>query len=412
MSKIEWTDATWNPLAGCAPVSHGCANCYAAKMAKRLAAMGQEKYLGTVDTHGKWTGVVKLDEAALRIPMERLRPTTYFVNSMSDLFHEAVPDAFIYRVFAVMALCGRHRFQVLTKRAERMSSFVRHLQTVEGAFAFLKASEGLAGDYRGGPQLHEAALKFRRGQPLPNVALGVSVENQKCADERIPALLQCPAAVRFLSCEPLLGAVDLGQAVFERKSVHMSVSVDGAIRNRAFNMFNDDDGRPVSARAGEEFLRKAQSDGVKLLPMGDCPTFDSENGCPGHAKPRIDWVIAGGESGANARPMHPDWVRGLRDQCARAGVPFFFKQWGEYGPGDRGGYQDDPSMAGQIRSWTLVANTGTPKNLGAKTWVAYDPQGVPCVMRRVGKRAAGRVLDGVTHDGMPLAWCAEVIAGC
>jgi protein gp37 len=295
-TAIEWSDATWNPTAGCSLVSPGCTNCYAMRVAHRLARMPEQRefYAGMTQESKAgpvWTGSVRLIEKALDRPLHWTRPRRIFVNSMSDLFHEALPYAAIDKVFAVMALAPQHTFQVLTKRAERMRDYV-------GGFpdrrAIFDSHSGL--DYV--------------TWPLPNVWLGVSVEDQERADERIPHLLATPAAVRFLSCEPLLGPIE----------------------------FSD-----VSRR----------SDAIEQLGR--------------RALAGIGWVIAGGESGPNARPMHPDWARSLRDQCAAAGVAFFFKQWGEYAPA------------------TAVG----------ETWRH------PEVPQRVGKKRAGRLLDGRTHDEFP-----------
>ena len=172
----------WNPVTGCSAVSDGCKNCYAATMTGRLAGMkhSKAKYAGLLNSSGHFNGTVRCHEDVLDKPLNRRKPTTYFVNSMSDLFHAGVPFEFIDKVFAVMmALCPQHTFQILTKRPERMAEYLYwHGQFTED------------------------------GGPLPNVWLGTSVENQQAADERIPHLLKCPAAVRFLSIEPLLGAID------------------------------------------------------------------------------------------------------------------------------------------------------------------------------------------------------------
>ena len=226
---IEWTEATWNPVIGCDRVSEGCDHCYAATMAARLKAMGNPRYQrdGDAKTSGPGFGLTihrdKLDE-----PFSWRRPRVVFVNSMSDLFHREVPSDFIADAFAVMEATPQHTYQVLTKRPARMASLLRSWM-----------AEGY--------------------EPPANVWLGTSIENQRWAGIRMPKLLKTPAAVRFLSCEPLLGPIDLS----------------------------------LWADAGN-----------------------------------LDWLIAGGESGPNARPMEPEWVVSLRDQCAEAGVAFFFKQWG------------------------------------------------------------------------------------
>lgn len=248
-SKIEWTDATWNPVTGCTRVSEGCRNCY---MARTVPRFGQDP----------WKVVLHPDR--LDHPIRWQKPRRIFVNSLSDLFHEDVPDEFIGKAFVTMAQANRHTFQILTKRPQRM----------------LKLMKNPPSSFPCG---------MIAGSPLPNVWLGVSVENQETADERIPILLQTPAAKRFISAEPLLGPVDLWSAKYPWP-----------------------DGK---GGIGSAF---AWGTGVK-------------------------WVIAGGESGPGARPMHPDWARSIRDQCQAAGVPFFFKQWGEYQPLTRtDGVQDMP----------------------------------------------------------------------
>lgn len=257
-TKISWVKnvdgtqgQTWNPLVGCTRHSEGCDRCYAAVMTRRLAAMGQKRYQGLVG-NGHFNGVVRTLPEVLQVPMRRKKPTMYFVNSMSDLFHKAVPEDFIDQVFAVMASCPQHTFQVLTKRADRMAEYMQNPWRLDNIYdAWYSVNDG---------------AREVEAWPLPNVWLGTSVENQAAADKRIPELLKVPAAVRFLSCEPLLGPVDLR-------------------------------GMPGA-----------------WLYTGKTP------------KPQISWIIAGAESGHGARTMDLDWVRDLRDQCQVAAVPFFFKQ--------------------------------------------------------------------------------------
>lgn len=323
-STIEWTDATWNPITGCSVVSPGCTNCYAMKLAgTRLQHHPSRAGLTKPSKAGPvWTGEVRLNAEWLDQPLRWKRPRRIFVCAHGDLFHESVPDEWIVRVFAVMAAARQHTFQVLTKRAERM----RHFMLGAGNPAVIA---------------------------LPNVWLGVSAEDQKRADERIPHLLDTPAAVRFVSIEPLLGAVDL-----------RAVDVDG------------------------------HSEMDSLRPSSD-------------ARPRsIDWVIAGGESGPEARPMHPDWVRSLRDQCTAAGVSFFLKQWGEWREFDTGSPEVD-EVDNDSEIALSIALTAT--NPG---WISRDgrlyrrqadlPEGVPCrLIERVGKKAAGAMLDGREWREMP-----------
>ncbi len=278
-SKISWTDATWNPTTGCHKVSEGCRNCYAAQLAPRLAAMGQtHAYTDLPWTKQNAAENVKLHEDRLEMPLRWKKPRRVFVNSMSDLFHELVPFEFVDRVFAVMALAPRHTFQVLTKRPERMAEYL----TGEHHGTTARQRVELAMDAL---LLEKAGLGTFLGEwPLPNVWLGTSVEDQRAADERIPHLLRTPAAVRFLSCEPLIGPVDL---LGDVETPGPAVSVEGY-------------SYPTDYGTGIEY--------DAALHVG------------------VDWVIAGGESGPNHRPLDHAWIRSLRDQCAAAGVAFWAKQ--------------------------------------------------------------------------------------
>lgn len=223
-SKIEWTEITWNPVTGCDQISAGCDNCYALTMSKRLKAMGSEKYQndGNSITSGPGFGVT-IHRSSLKDPYKWKSPRTVFVNSMSDLFHAKVPISFIKEVLDVMRATPQHTYQVLTKRALRLKRIASKLDFPD------------------------------------NCWIGVSIESSEVFD-RIDCLREIPAAVRFLSCEPLLGSLE----------------------------------------------------GIDLT--------------------GIDWVIAGGESGPNYRPMDVSWAREIRDACTAANVPFFFKQWGGRSP--------------------------------------------------------------------------------
>lgn len=294
-SNIEWTEATWNPVAGCTPVSPGCLHCYAATMSHRLQEMGQAKYQGLTVLHNgvrTFNGTITLDEKALNIPLKRKKPTTYFVNSMSDLFHEGVPFDYVDKVFAVMALCPRHTFQVLTKRAGRMAEYLTVMETSRTVRWGKHAGQPISDMSAARVRLYTAMVNRTGlyhacgpGWPLPNVWLGVSVENQKAADERIPELLKCPAAVRFLSVEPMLEAVDLGLP-------------------------------RVWCRHHEVFERMTM-DGDRLCFKAQANTYDM-----------LHWVIVGGESGPGARPCNVEWLRSIVGQCKAAGVPVFVKQLG------------------------------------------------------------------------------------
>lgn len=320
-TRIEWTEATWNPVTGCAKVSAGCKHCYAERDWARLQHL--PAYAGRAFTDVA-THADRLDQ-----PLRWGRPRRIFVNSMSDLFHPDVPDAFIDCVFAVMALAKKHSFQVLTKRSERMRRYVNtldieRLERAARTFGYTLTFEGVP----------IASL------PLPNVWLGVSIEDQPTADERIPDLLETLAAIRWLSAEPLLGPVDLERVQWPQKH-----KVD-VLRRGAW----------------------------------DLPGWHS--GFTNHSDMNgIDWVVVGGESGRKARPMSPQWVQDIRDQCAAAGVPFMFKQWGEWLP-----------MLGQAE--------GVPVRDKATTADGW-------VMGLAGKKAAGRRLDGELHDEYPVRQGAD-----
>ncbi|MBF6540720.1 phage Gp37/Gp68 family protein [Nocardia farcinica] len=293
-TKIEWTDSTWSPVTGCDKVSPGCDHCYAEGIAHRFAGTPQFP-----NGFGVTLRPERLDQ-----PLKWRKPRRVFVNSMSDLFHQEIPDEYIAQVFAIMSLAPQHTFQLLTKRHARMRSLL-------SSAAFSDAVDAAAVPY------DRAPLGHRRAEwPLRNVWLGVSAEDQRWADIRIPALLDTPAVGRFVSAEPLLGPIDLTRR---------------------------------GLLAPDEFER------------------------------RLDWVIVGGESGRGARPMHPEWARSLRDQCTAAAVPFFFKQWGEY---------------------------ITTEQMTEATYMTWDiehgsAQYHPSVQWRVGKKRAGRELDGRTWDEFP-----------
>lgn len=270
---IEWTDATWNPILGCSRVSEGCRNCYAEGIAARFRTNKSGKdtvYSGLtqiVNGHPQWTGKI-VETKKLLEPLSWKKPKRIFVNSMSDLFHENVTDEQIDKIFTVMALCPQHTFQVLTKRPKRMLAYLdRALGRVADLVIAMRRERGDYSPVCPLPHLSPCSVWW----PLANVWLGVSVENQATADERIPLLLQTSAAVRFISAEPLLGKIDL--------------------------------------TAWSRSVRGVRPDDFK-----DCA----------RATPSISWIICGGESGRGARPMNPEWARSLRDQCeaARAYLSF------------------------------------------------------------------------------------------
>jgi protein gp37 len=345
-SKIEWTEATWTPIRArattlqrdgtwkerigwhCTHASPGCVNCYAEGINVRLGTglkfLPANLYDPARHSVAEGKAELFLDERTLLAPLRWKRGRMIFVCSMTDLFADFVPDDWIDKVFAVMALCPQHTFQVLTKRSKRMRNYLEGLTmnrlrdaVQPGGWPVTRHESDAWLDPCASPE-HRALYRAKfTTLPLPNVWIGVSAENQRRFDERWADLRETPAAVTFVSMEPLLGPI---------------------------------------------FFRPA--------------------------KP--DWVIVGGESGAAARPMHPDWARSLRDQCAAAGVPFFFKQWGEFAPAFDLALRPLRHYPWRGEDQTAVANgTATAEQ----------------ATKRVGKRAAGRLLDGREHIDMPV-WAA------
>jgi len=280
-TKIEWTDETWNPVVGCSKCSPGCDNCYAERMAYRLACMGQKKYQATTGILGYmqgWNGKIYCDESALDIPLHWRKGRKIFVCSMGDLFHPSVPFEFIDKVFGVMFANPWHTYQILTKRPER---WIRYIQDNPA----------------------------RRLQDQKYIWAGITIEHPDYKN-RADILRQIPTAVRFLSIEPCLA--DMGELNLEE----------------------------------------------------------------------LDQVIVGGESGPGARPLHPDWVRSIRDQCQDAGVPFFFKQWGE---------------------WELSCAQGTRESSDEGLY-GYNCRKLIIgrdTFMRVGKKKAGCLLDGKEYKEIP-----------
>ncbi len=354
---IEWTDATWNPVTGCAKVSQGCKHCYAEREWPRMTRL-VPAYAGREFTDVR-THADRLDQ-----PIRWAKRRMIFVNSMSDLFHPEVPYDFIDSVFGVMWAClyGRneqngHIFQVLTKRADRMRDYFRTDR--REAWARSAVHHGGGTDPDG---IFDQVMDFNG--PHPRIWLGVSVEDQAAADERIPLLLDTPAAVRWISAEPLLGPVRL---------------------SGLFGLITDDEDVRINALEGTFITSRYQEDET---PLGA----------------KLDWVVVGGESGPKARPMHPQWARSLRDQCAEAGVPFLFKQWGEWTEEDPGetAHKDCAGVwpAGDVAlcSEGYKPPFDTMERLNESGGVRLDGS---TLMFNVGKKRAGRLLDGVQHDGYP-----------
>jgi protein gp37 len=355
-TSIEWTDATWNPIRGCSRISEGCRNCYAEGVAYRFSGPGKPyEGLVTIGPNGarrrQWNGQVKFVEKHLLDPLKWKAPRRVFVNSMSDLFHENVTDEIRDRIFAVMALCPQHTFQVLTKRPERMLNYLTGLSEVAAAWSRKIEKPFTASDVLNLRWMHwrlNQGPAFPYGPwPLPNVWLGASVENQAAADERIPLLLQTPAAVRFISAEPLLGPITFRWATWD----------SWTIAHPHFERAEVAEGRGGKRRLVREH------DGLRML----------------------DWVIVGGESGHDARPMHPGWAESLRDQCVAAGVPFFFKQWGLWHPGSN--FQDHDVIA--VDEEGRIAEGGFVESFpaGASSADGWE-------MMHRGKKSSGALLDG------------------
>ncbi|MDA8122454.1 MAG: phage Gp37/Gp68 family protein [Deltaproteobacteria bacterium] len=307
-TAIPWADATWSPITGCTPASAGCTNCYASRQISsgRTPAVHHTTDFGRIMFHPE-----RLD-----IPLRWKKPRRIFVCSMGDFWHPDVTPMARMLVFRTIEKCPQHTFILLTKRAKEMHEDLTN---------------------------NTMMLDFPR---LPNVIGMVTAENQAAADERILWLLKVPFMRRGVSVEPMLGPVVLKDYWFPCPEC----------RGRGWYLerFSDNHGTPC-----RRCIEKAESYGMRVAP-----------GNIVKAKGWLDWVIVGGESGPGARPMHPDWPRSLRDQCQEAGVPFFFKQWGEWGPG--GG--------GQLYHRSFKVHQWPP------------PSGAVSI--RIGKKAAGCLLDG------------------
>jgi protein gp37 len=314
-TAISWTDATWNPITGCTLVDEGCRNCYAAHLSANWPALARHPSRAglarnNADGVAKFTGEVRFNEQWLDQPLRWKKPRRIFVCAHGDLFHESVPDEWIDRVFAVMALAPHHTFQVLTKRPERAQEYIAAHNTsnpgdsiTDRAFELNHKVPGYRGS--GGSA----------SWPLRNVWLGTSISDQASADLRIPHLLATPAAIRFISAEPLLGPVSL---------------VKSYMTDAALTVLFDKLERGIKDPRGE-----------------------------------LHWVITGGESGKHACPAHPDWFRSLRDQCVAAGVPFHFKQWGEWAWAER--IEGDPTTLTAYRAGTKR----TGHLLDGKAWQQF-----------------------------------------
>lgn len=347
---IEYGQVAWNPVTGCSKVSEACINCWAERMSKRLAGRcGYSK-----DNPFK----VTMHPERLEEPLKWRKPRTVLVSFMGDLFHEDVDVKTLATVFGIMAACPHHTFMVLTKRPADMARFFEELTTRANGKSMMEVFLGDDTNWRCRHILRAAALRATgngrvatqdlEGWPIPNIWLGVTAENQARADERIPILLQIPAAKRFVSIEPMLGAVDLTK---------ISLGPNGHGLTFYHNSLN---GWSTGYNAETHKQKVSRNDQFS----------------------RLDWVICGGETGPGARPMHPDWVRSLSDQCIAAVVPFWFKQWGEYCAPS----QMPPET---YRVWDYHHGS-------ENCWKDDDPS-----PWKVGKKKAGRLLDDQEWQQMP-----------
>lgn len=351
-TPIEWSDATLPNIAGCNYKSKGCRTCWAVKDSWRLAHNPHPKvaelFKGVVvkTDAGElvWTQKRRLIPERNARPLRWRKGRRIFICSQSDLFD--APDWFIDQVVALAALCPRHTLQVLTKEAGKMRRYFERLtaasakeigERIEKAIDYLFAQSGLTWGRIASHHVVRSPVGqfYAMNWPLPNLHVGVTAEDQENADKRIPDLLAAPVGVRWISAEPLLGAIDL------RRSCELAS------------------------------VRPVYSHGTAML--------------------ALDWVVAGGESGKKARPMHPAWARSLRDQCAAARVPFLFKQWGAWVPWDR--YPSGPPEKAKTETYWPNGE------IGAGSWGTHGGSGMHLV--RVGKKAAGRLLDGRVHTEFP-----------
>lgn len=332
-TRIEWADHTFNPWIGCTKVSPACDHCYAEAQASRYWP-GEQLWAGNRKrtSENNWRQPLKWHRQATEFRAKHGRPPMVFCASLADVFDNQVPEQWRRDLWALIDATPNLIWLLLTKRPQNIRKMLP-------------------------PEIDGAPI-------WDNVWLGTTVENQAEADRRIPHLLAAPAAKRFLSCEPLLGPVDLREIC----TGHHFIS---ALNGSAWH---------------------------------DVPGLSKfERGHTG----RIDWVIAGGESGPGARPSHPDWFRSLRDQCAAAGVPFLFKQWGEWIEWRH--HEDGPYVATYIEGTedadAVLSECVKPGFLTSRGSFAWSLDDIPEIearlMDRVGKKAAGRLLDGIIHDARP-----------
>lgn len=393
-TSIQWADRVWNPVVGCSKVSAGCQNCYAERMHRRLQS--------GLDKTGKYSepfSTVRLHEPSLDIPLSWKNPKRIFVNSMSDLFHGDLSFNDVDEVMARIAVNQQHNYIILTKRPERMVEYFKDNGRADNpAWEYTEYYSGISSRVQEEDPPHAPSSYYKRTGEyedalqavcsslsscghLPNLWLGVSVEDQKTADERIPLLLETPAAVRFVSCEPLLGPVDL--------SGYLNLDKDC------------------------EILELEEGDNSDI-----CCGCNYEEGTYCNASERkLDWVIVGGESGPSARPMHPQWVRDIRDQCLSAEVPFHFKQWGEWVAISKGCFRQevfgididteiaytcaDLSDKGKLFHLSTSGECAKETDSYDDPWFDIMDSSGSVPINKVGKKKAGNELDGQVWEQFP-----------
>lgn len=406
-TSIEWTDHSVNPIRArnvktgavghyCEKISSGCAHCYAARLQRRFQ-MPEFPGKGRCETLPLLTerGTVQinheievwLDQNVLDSVHRRRKPTKFFWGDMTDLFGSWVPDGWLVRILMTIYQTPWHTHQLLTKRPERMADFLTRWNDTSGEDGEFHNARGPEATRKSHPsgrgQLFAAMLETMGSPPagcafptfdwmegprwwqptnwLDHLWLGTSIENQAQADERLPHLLRCPAAVLFLSCEPLLGPVNLRRRVQHEQGGYVQF-IDPITGDYSYMGRDHRGGYPI-----------------------------------------INWVIVGGESGLQARPMHPDWVRSLRDQCQAALVPFFFKQWGEWLPYELGPVPLWTAASGQdsIEGVHLPEGLTEHQPVRGWWWPVDDAFSDHVIYRRLGKHAAGRLLDGQEYNEFP-----------
>lgn len=341
-SKIEWTEHTWNPMVGCSKCSRGCKNCYAIDEAwirkHHPNPKIKQKFDGVVHkTEGgvlNWTGNIHFAPDALQIPLRRKKATLYFVNSMSDTFHPNMPVEYIDEIHAVMALCRQHTFQLLTKHPDEMAAYYRgnwQQRVIQKLHEVYRDESKKLFDMCG-----DAEARLQVNDYLQNIWHGTTVEDQLCANERIPHLMQVPTACRWLSCEPLVSSIKIYDLVVDMRT----------------------------------------------------------------NTPMVDWIVVGGEQAVEAQPMHPAWVMEIRNLCERTGIPFFFKQWGDWVPIEHWGDS-------AVRTKRYVWEDGSVEE---DMYVKNGRGGQ--VMAKVGKKRAGAVLEFREHRDYPKIWTDKMQGVC